>query len=431
MKPASSFLQHAVFAGLYAKLTVWACFISCLLNAQLPPAEAGPVVKETRSDKRLQLYKSLVNGINKNLSCALTDSTEANWMDAFYSIELLRHKTPWVENKLHEAFAGIEKRSGEFQFSLMECVYDAYPESFTREAGALLDTTSNAKCFAACAAYLLRRDNHNIPVIRKIAGRKNQYPSNPVLYALWLQSSSQQLVMPPVKDLLHHTFFTGAKMAISFQRVNRNYPGLVIIRDSAGNFLRDPSGSIFFVSQLARSITNLPGYISNGNTPQGIFRMKGTDISRSIFIGPTPNIQLTMPGECSIRDFYNDSTIADSIWTQDWYRRILPPSWKNYTPFYGTYFAGIAGRTEIIAHGTTVDPNYYKGTSYFPFTPTLGCLCTKEIWDETTGRRKISDQQKLINAIEKAGGADGYYIVIELNDEDRPVTIKDILTYLE
>jgi hypothetical protein len=205
----------------------------------------------------------------------------------------------------------------------------------------------------------------------------------------------------------------------------------VIVRDSAGNFVKDAYGNVFSVPQLARSISNLPGYISNGNTPQGIFRMYGTDVSKSIFIGPTANIQLTMPFETGIQHFMNDSAITDSVWTEDWYKKLLPASWKNYFPFYETYYAGKAGRTEIIAHGTTVDPSYYRGQIYYPLTPTLGCLCTKEIWNEEDGTRKQSDQQKLIDALEKAGGADGYYIVIELNDEQRAVDINDILPLLK
>jgi hypothetical protein len=100
-------------------------------------------------------------------------------------------------------------------------------------------------------------------------------------------------------------------------------------------------------------------------------------------------------------------------------------------PFCETFFAGMAGRTEIIAHGSTVDPSYYKGTLYYPLTPTLGCLCTKEMWDGETGKRKQSDQQKLVDALQQAGGADGYYIVVELNDEQRAVELNDLLPYLQ
>jgi len=403
--------------------------------AQLPMASAeyiAPVVKDTKAANRQRLYKSLVSSINKNLSLPLTDSTEENWMDAFYSIELLRYKSPWVEGKVHEAFKGIEKRSGIFQRALMEMVYDAYPNAFEREAEALLNSSTDMKCIAIAGEYLRKKSRKcSTIMLLGIHARVNQYPDDPVLKALMasVQDTAQQL--PPLKDLLQHNFFPNAKILFSFQRKNRDYPGVTIVRDSAVNFVKDEYGNIFSVPQLARSISNVPGYISNGNTPQGIFRMYGIDISKSTFIGPTPNIQLTMPGEATLQHFFNDTIITDSVWAIDWYKMLLPHTWKTYTPFYESYYAGMAGRTEIIAHGTTVDPSWYKNTPYYPLTPTLGCLCTREIWDEENGKRKISDQQKLIDAVQKAGGADGYYIVIELDGQQKPVTIDELLPYLK
>jgi hypothetical protein len=41
-----------------------------------------------------------------------------------------------------------------------------------------------------------------------------------------------------------------------------------------------------------------------------------------------------------------------------------------------------------------------------------------------------SDQQKLVDAVKKAGGADGYCIVIEIDDQQKPVSVNEILPYL-
>ena len=186
-------------------------------------------------------------------------------------------------------------------------------------------------------------------------------------------------------------------------------------------------GNIFHIPQLARSITNLPGYLRNGNTPQGIFRMYGFGVSMSSFIGPTANVQMGMPVELSLQKFFDDSTISDTAWTMDWYQKLIPNKLKNYLPLYESYYAGLTGRSEIIAHGTTIDPAFYFGKTYYPLTPTQGCLCTKEIWN---GKRLESDQQKLVNGLLKAGGANGYCVVIELDDKHAPVTIEDLLPYL-
>ncbi|MEO7800797.1 MAG: hypothetical protein ABIR81_02295, partial [Ginsengibacter sp.] len=226
-------------------------------------------------------------------------------------------------------------------------------------------------------------------------------------------------------QLLNKQFLPGQIVMYSFQRKNRDYPGVVIVRNAAGQFVRDSTYNLFSVPQLARSITNLPSYITNGNTPQGIFRLNGFAVSLNTFIGPTANIQMLLPVEDSLKLFLNDTTITDTTWTIEKYEQLLPISLKGFFPLYNSYYAGLAGRTEIIAHGTTINSEYYTGKSYYPFTPSLGCLCTKELWN---GKRVVSDQLKLVQAMLAAGGASGYCVVIELNDEQRPVSLEDIAT---
>jgi hypothetical protein len=233
--------------------------------------------------------------------------------------------------------------------------------------------------------------------------------------------------MDVLSEILSKNFLPNQIVMFSFQRKNRDYPGMVLIRNAAGNFITDSLGNIFNVPQLARGISNLPFYLTNGNTPQGIFRMYGFGVSMSNFIGPTPNVQMGMPVEISMKNFLDDSTILDSNWTIDRYQKLLPKKLKDYLPLYHSYYAGLAGRSEIIAHGTTIDPGYYSDKLYYPLTPTQGCLCTKEIWN---GKRVESDQQKLVNALLKAGGGKGYCVVIEIDDKHMPVTMADLAPYL-
>ena len=100
-------------------------------------------------------------------------------------------------------------------------------------------------------------------------------------------------------------------------------------------------------------------------------------------------------------------------------------------PLYESFYAGKAGRTEIIAHGTTINTDYYRNQSFYPLTPTQGCLCTREIWSTVNGKRVESDQQKLVDALKVAGGANGYCMVIEIDDQQKPVSINEILPYLK
>jgi len=399
---------------------------------------AAPVYfKGAIKENKVILQRNIVqNTITKNLSFPLNENTEEYWMDAFWGMELLQYKSPWADARILLAFDSVEKRSTGFQRALLELIYTNYPQFFSKQVSSLLSATSNAKVFAMCAEYLLV---NNKPLLTGInlEGKKQVLIKNEKDDAIVRQLMNRlQNQMPTIKNnlitaIIGPDFIKNHTILYSFQRKNRNYPGLVMIKDSTGKFVKDEYGGIFSVPQLARSISNLPGYLTNGNTPQGIFRMHGFDTSTNSFIGPTTNIQLTMPVETNLRHFLMDSSIIDSIWTEEWYKKLLPDNLKYYMPLYESFYAGKAGRTEIIAHGTTVDPEYYTGKLYYPQTPTMGCLCTKEIWNDADGKRMQSDQQRLVAALQRAGGANGYCVVIEIHDEERPVSLSDILSLIK
>lgn len=375
------------------------------------------------------------NSITKNLLLPLTDSTEENWQDAFDAMEVMNYQSPFVESKVYAAFDSIGMRSTSFQRALLELAYTNYPGKFVMQTNVLLEETTDPKIFAVCAEYLLQHKKTDVE--KKILQQKlvkkftDTAYKNPVLFMLSTRLKPTDINSQPVhqilKDILNKDFLPNQIVMYSFQRKNRDYPGLVLIRKPDGSFVKDSSGNLFHLPQLARSISNLPGYLRNGNTPQGIFKMFGFGVSMSNFIGPTANVQMGMPVELSIQKYFDDSTILDSTWTMDWYQKLIPKKLRNYLPLYDSYYAGLAGRSEIIAHGTTIDPDFYSGKPYYPLTPTQGCLCTKEIWN---GKRLQSDQQKLVNGLLKAGGANGYCVVIEIDDKYAPVTIKDLMPYL-
>ena len=400
-------------------------------------AQETVIFKDATKAKRDNLSRHLNNTtITKNLSLLLSDSTEENWQDAFYAIALLQNKNPQIDRKINMAVADVMNRSVSFQRALLEILYDMYSGLYLKEIKLLLNTTADAKLFAMCGEYLLKsvkspaEKNQLLVLARKKASQDMQGPHLEQLI-FSITSSGKAMAVPSVHTLLTKNYLKGNVLLISFQRKNRNYPGLALVRDSSGNFIKDESGSVLAVPQLARSIYNLPGYISNGNTPEGIFRMDGFDVSRLSMIGPTTNVQLTMPLEYHAHHFYRDSTLPDSIGSIQLYKKLLPKNFTNYYPIQQSFFAGKAGRTEIIAHGTTVDPAYYTGLLYHPFTPTMGCLCTIEMWSPTDGRRTKSDQQVLASAIAVAGGPYGYAIVINIDDAKGPVQIDDIKPYLK
>ena len=55
-------------------------------------------------------------------------------------------------------------------------------------------------------------------------------------------------------------------------------------------------------------------------------------------------------------------------------------------------------------------------------------LSSDEVWSGEDGKRLQSDQQKLAAALLKAGPPDGYCVVIEIDDAQKPVTIEEVLS---
>jgi len=393
--------------------------------------------KEGVREKRNILFRNLVqNTITKNLSLPLSFDTEENWIDAFWALELLRYQSPWINERINSAFDSIDKRSPSFQRALLELGFANYPNQYIKQVGAFLKSCEDVKVFAMCIAYRMQNNLTPFPnnqlenkIKQLIKNKKDEAILHQLMYRIDQASFGNKSI--PIADILDAEFLKNKTVLFSFQRKNRNYPGIALIRDSTGNFIKDENGTLFSVPQLARSISNLPGFLTNGNTPQGIFFMDGFSISRNSFIGPTSNIQLSMPFETSIRHFFNDPTIVDTNWTEDWYKKLLPAKLINYMPLYESFYAGKAGRTEIIAHGTTIDPGLYVGEKYYPQTPSMGCLCTKEIWSDEDGKRLESDQQKLVNALQIAGGAKGYCVVLEIDDAQKSISFDEIISLIQ
>ncbi len=50
-------------------------------------------------------------------------------------------------------------------------------------------------------------------------------------------------------------------------------------------------------------------------------------------------------------------------------------------------------------HGSTDEIKYFEEQPFYPLTPTRGCLSSKEIWSEKTGKSVDSDQLKLITTL--------------------------------
>jgi hypothetical protein len=388
-----------------------------------------------KTERENFLNKTVNQTIKQSFSEPLNDSTESKYISAFWAMELIQYRDTLTDKAIRYCLSDFFNRSLRFQRALLEVIYAVYPNQFHQEVFELLPRLNNSKLFAMSVYYL--RESLSVDSLIEIT---NQFEmkfmtakEDPIIRMLKfdLQTNFRNnLNPPPLIDLLKHKIVDEKITIYSLQRLNRDYPGLLIIKKPDGKFLRDDSGEIFSVPQLARAISDLPGCITNGNTPEGIFSIQGTDVSKNVFIGPIPNLQLVLPFEVKPSIYFHNKR-KESQWNIELYKELLPDSWKNYLPIFESYYAGEAGRNEIIAHGTTIDLSYYTDKSYYPFTPSQGCLTTKEIWSEETGRLIESDQLRFMNALKDLNIAEGFFIVVNIDDKQFPVTLAEVKKIIE
>ncbi len=374
--------------------------------------------KDAVKAKRDTFYNRTLRSINKTFSLPLDSNYTENWQSAFYNINLLNIKSKKVDAVIKNIAPKIAKQNDACKREFLNLINNKYPKVFFNTVKAICNSTTEDKLQAMCIHYLLKSAATNEQqnwILKKLETLFATNKTSAILHELAVEIKFEfnKQKQPQYTDFLDSTYLPNTTIVFSFQKSDRNYPGIVMIRKADGHFLKNDNGTFFYTGQLARSLSNMPGYISNGNTPQGIFKMNGFDTSKNYFIGPTTNIQLSMPFESSRVLINNDE--VDTSWTLEQYKNLLPKSFQNYDPIYGSYYAGKAGRTEIIAHGTTVNPTYYKGLQFYPYTPTAGCLATIELWNENNGTLQKSNQYLLTQALQKAGGAKGYLIVIDID----------------
>ena len=409
-----------------AILLIACCFlVSCASKPHVPET-----TKAERSKFKAHLIDTTIEGA---LAQPLTRETEATWQGAFWGMELTRYKSDATTQAIHTAFAKWDAATPTFQRALLEVVYTIYPGDFLPETKRVLASTKSEKLFAMAALQVLRATQWKDEGIisEQMQRRFPSYLSNPILHML-SYDMQQSLAeppqrIPPIADLLSAPFEKGKPVIFSLQRKNRRFSGLALVRDANGKFVKVNGSNYFSIPQLALASSNLPGYLTNGNTPQGIFSVQGFGRSDNVFIGPTVNVQMQLPFEAKPFEYFHTADKSDSVWTKERYDHLLPVSWRSYLPIYTAFYAGEAGRTEIIGHGTTVDPAFYEGEPFYPNAPTMGCLSAVESWSLENGARVSSEQQKLVDMMKKIGFGNGYVVVAELNDDQRAVTLEEML----
>ena len=379
-----------------------------------------------------EFYRNMVfDTIQKTLSIPLTDTlAELKWQKAFIAMERIQYKSPWVSNRLHEAATSLLHTSFSFQQSFLELMYAMYPLEFNLQVKSVLENTEDAKSFCIAAEYLLKDSNNDRTkdYIQSVYDGKTRSDNFTALVKpLFEKMNAGPLPLPPIQKLLRASFYNAVTVVFSIQRKNRNYPGMVIVRQPNGQFYRNADNSIFHMPQLARTVTNLPYYLNNGNPPQGIYKIKAIDTTyNDLYSGPTASIELAMPYEIKVAEFSPLIKNPDFPWHIAYYRPLLPVDWQEYQPIFESFNTGNRHHQRVLVQGSAVNPDYYKGKPWYPLCPSLGGITNMEKWNKTDGRRMESDQLRLVSILKKIAGAYAYYVIVELNDNQEPVSFDEL-----
>ncbi|MBX7245833.1 MAG: hypothetical protein K1X53_10060 [Candidatus Sumerlaeaceae bacterium] len=372
--------------------------------------------------------------IESVLPAGLTSATLDKWDDALWVIKLLYLRNEMTSQALAASLAAYPQMDEALQRVTLETAYAVYGREFTTDVLRIAEITTSPKHFAMCAHYANRAlDNADcrttLTDLMKL--RFPDWSTTPILvmleHDLRVDAATEIKSRPAMADLFAHKLPGDTPVIFSLQRRNREYPGMALVRLPDGKFVRRPDGSIFAVSHLAFSQSNLPGYITNGNTPEGLFTIVGLDRTKNLFIGKTPFFATEVPFEAPLDRYFHNATLKGQVWSLEWYLGAWPVSWRDYFPVREAFYAGQAGRSEMLSHGTTIDPAPYRAKPYYPNTPSIGCLTAKEIWSPEDGHALVSDQLSLIKAFISSGMTYGYLIVVDLDSSRRPVVLEDVL----
>lgn len=392
-----------VILGNIIKITLVSVVLSFLFSTQVYGQQEVKYTFTSKSN-RDSITSKLKLGIDSLISLNADPLVSSkNWQGAFWAMELLLYKPKGFENKISECIQKLPQTNPEFQRSFLEMLYTLYPKKFSKNLFYQWRLLSNAKNQAMALEYLA------------LSEVKPKIKTSDIIYGTgWYDVYIRRLkklkqIKPLKKDFENDLFLPGKSVLCSFQSSDRDIPGYLMIRNSDGKWISDKKGNPYRFPQLARSISNLPYYLTNGNTPQGLYRITGTDTSENKWIGPTTNLQMVLPFENESKFFGGETSY------QDYYQTVLGQKLSKFQSLYESFDAGKLGRTEIIAHGTTIDPSYYTGQKYYPCTPSLGCLCSPEIWSED-GFRLSSSQADWISLLNTNNIYAAWLVVAEIED---------------
>jgi hypothetical protein len=304
--------------------------------------------------------------------------------NGLWAAELMKDRDSSYKVYFSKLIDSIQTFKYEVQRQILQTAFALWKGEFYDPVFNFAHITNDPKLFAMCVNYINLDPDKARYFMSLTLAKFHEKQNHPIIEALL---GNLKIIMdgrpalPPLKDLLEYQKDSSVFRMYMLARHDRNYNGMLVFRKASGEFLRDSSGAILTLPYFAMSLPNMPGYITNGNSPQGCFSVMGAYGSSAKLIGPTFSIRLFMPSETKNTTFYNNYKVNGKD-DRSLYLSLFPESWREYFPVMETYLAGKAGRNDIVMHGSTADLRYYTDEPFYPNVPTHGCLSGQEVWDE-------------------------------------------------
>ena len=198
----------------------------------------------------------------------------------------------------------------------------------------------------------------------------------------------------------------GVKLLL-FLRKDRKFKGRLVLLNEQG--LIEESWSL---QALGKGRVNKPFYVSNGQTPCGIYEINSVmpKADQQTLFGKHRRLKIDFVSRSNIEEGF-DETLKEHFF------------WKEGV------IAGELGRSLLRIHGTGLkNKNFLK--SYYPFITTSGCVSLLET-KSTHGQRelldKLMEKLNLEPIFENENMIHGTLSVIELNDKKSHIELQEIL----
>jgi hypothetical protein len=394
-------------------------FFLGLICVGFSQSKAFPFASNLAREKLLiKLNDSIINPF----AAAFLANKKGNWDSYAWATAFLIDDSNQNFLVLQKALQNYNQLSKSELLKVFESVFACFPYQFVTEMKNIAGNESeNEKVFAATINYLAQNKIDVCSLLKS----KFTTSNHPIIQALrnQFQPHYNPITLSELESIIRFNKHNKTKFLYSIQHQDRNQVGMAFVQLDNGKLVNENS-KVVIVDQLARSATNLPMYITNGNTPVGLYRIHSLAKSENVFIGPTVSFVTFLPFECEASLFFNST---ETQFTLENYLHFFPNELRNNTLLQQTFWAGKAGRSEIHFHGTTIDPNIYLSKPFYPQTPSMGCLCANETWDKD-GNLINSDQQKLVDTWLKSPNEEGYAYVLELHESDWKALVEKINT---